>query len=189
MGVPMAAMIGWAKGRPKDHALAAALWADGRYEARTLAALIDDPAQVTTPQMDDWVAAFDNWAICDTVAFRLFDRTPDRWSRPAVWAASEALYVRRAAFALLWALALHDKGAGAAEIHEGLRLAEGVADDDRPHVQKAVSMAVRAIGQRRGQRQTALDWALRVEGRGKTAARTSREVRRALGQVARSRTA
>src|SRR3712207_2665170 len=59
-----------------DHALAAALWKTGWHEARMLAVFIDDPAQVTPAQMDRWCREFDNWAVCDTACFHLFDRTP-----------------------------------------------------------------------------------------------------------------
>ena len=59
MGVPMAAMLQIAKGIGRDHALADALWRSGWYEARILASLIDDPAQVTLQQMDRWRADFE----------------------------------------------------------------------------------------------------------------------------------
>ena len=42
-GVTMAAMLKFAKKREKDHALAAALWKTGWYEARILASMLDDP--------------------------------------------------------------------------------------------------------------------------------------------------
>ena len=41
----------------------------GWYEARMLAAFVDDPKLVTPAQMDRQVSRFDNWAICDTFAF------------------------------------------------------------------------------------------------------------------------
>ena len=54
----------------RDHALAAALWDTGWYEARMLATLIDEPARVTPAQMERWCRDFDNWGICDTACFR-----------------------------------------------------------------------------------------------------------------------
>ena len=30
---------------------------------------------------------FDNWAICDTACFHLFDRTPHAWRKVEQWAA------------------------------------------------------------------------------------------------------
>ncbi len=84
-GVPMATMQEMAKRLGRDHELAAALWDTGWYEARMLTALVDDPQQVTASQMDRWARDFDNWAICDTVCFHLFDRTPHAWGKVAQW--------------------------------------------------------------------------------------------------------
>src|SRR5262245_63587508 len=71
LGVTVGDMRRYAKTISKDHALAQGLWATGIYEARFMAAFVDDPAQVTAPQMDRWAADFDNWAVCDTVCFAL----------------------------------------------------------------------------------------------------------------------
>ena len=111
LGVSMADMKRLARPLGRDHALAADLWATGVYEARVVAGLVDDPAAVTVEQLDSWCADFDSWAICDTVCFTLFDRAPDAWTRLQPWAADDALFVRRASFALLWSLALHDTAA------------------------------------------------------------------------------
>ena len=89
LGVPMGAMLAFARGRPKDPALAAALWAEGGYETRTLAVLLDDPAALTPARMDAMVAEFDNWAIYDTACFRLLDRASGAWEAVPRWAASD----------------------------------------------------------------------------------------------------
>jgi 3-methyladenine DNA glycosylase AlkD len=57
-GVSMAAQRPLARKYRRDHALALALWASGYHEARILAALIEDPKQVTPRQMDNWAADF-----------------------------------------------------------------------------------------------------------------------------------
>ena len=148
-GVPMAKMKVLAKRLGTDHGLAAELWATGWYEARMVAAMIDDAEAVTAEQMDAWCAAFDNWAIVDTVCFNLFDRTPHAWAKVEQWADSDREFVKRAAFALLWSLALHDRAASDERFVHGLRLIEREAGDDRHLVNKAVGMALRAIGKRR----------------------------------------
>ena len=98
-----------------------ALWKTGVYEARLVASFVDDPARVTSAQMDRWCRDFDNWGICDTVCFQLFDRTPHAWSKVAKWADRREEFVKRAAFALLASLPLHDKPAGDALFLDGLR--------------------------------------------------------------------
>ncbi len=59
-----------------DHQLAAALWDSGIFEARAVAALIDEPDKVTRAQMDRWTRTFDSWAICDCCCCYLFRKTP-----------------------------------------------------------------------------------------------------------------
>ena len=147
-GVSVGTLQQYAKQLGHDHDLAAALWATGWYEARMLAAYVDDPAHVTPAQMDRWCRDFDNWAICDTVCFVLFDHTPHAWSKVAQWARRKDEYVKRAVFALLWGLTVHDKASGDAPFVKGLTLIERGATDERHYVKKAVNMALRATGKR-----------------------------------------
>ena len=147
-GVSMTGIQTLAKLLGKNHELAAALWTTGRYEARLLTAYVDDPARVTPGQMDRWARGFDNWAVCDTLCFALFDRTPHAWAKVTQWSAKRGEFVKRAAFAMLWSLAVHDKQAGNKPFIEGLALIERAATDDRNFVKKAVNMALRAVGKR-----------------------------------------
>jgi 3-methyladenine DNA glycosylase AlkD len=147
-GVTMSNMKVLAKRLGRNHELAAALWDTGVYEARMLASLIDEPALVTSAQMDRWCCDFDNWAICDTVCFALFDRTRHAWAKVAQWAGRQDEYVKRAAFALLWGLTVHDKLASEEQFAQGLLLIERAANDERHFVKKALNMALRAIGKR-----------------------------------------
>ena len=147
-GVPMAAMQKVAKTLGKDHVLALALWDTGWYEARTVAAYVDDPALVTAAQMDRWCRQFDNWGIVDTVCFVLFDRTPHAWAKAKAWARRSEEFQRRAGFVLMACLALHDKKAVDDAFLLFLPLCERAADDDRNFVKKGVSWALRSIGRR-----------------------------------------
>jgi 3-methyladenine DNA glycosylase AlkD len=132
----------------RNHELAQQLWASGRYEARLLAAFVDVPEEVTVGQMNQWANDFDNWAIVDTVCFHLFDRVPFAWKLVPPWAKAKPEFKKRAAFALLWSLSVHDKKASDASFLESFPLIERGAEDDRNFVKKAVNMALRAIGKR-----------------------------------------
>lgn len=132
----------------RDHHLALSLWETGWYEARMLTAFVDEPERVTSGQMDRWARDFDNWAICDTVCFHLFDRTPHAWRKIAPWSRRRDEFVKRAAFALLAGLALHDKVAGNEPFLRALPLIEREAADDRNFVKKGVSWALRVLGRR-----------------------------------------
>ncbi len=147
-GVSMAKLNVFAKRLGRNHELAGALWENGRYEARMLATLVDEPERVTSAQMERWAKDFDNWAICDTACFKLFDRSPHAWGKVAEWCERRAEFEKRAGFALLASLALHDKTSGDGPFIAGLRLVERGAVDDRNFVKKAANWALRAIGGR-----------------------------------------
>ncbi len=132
----------------RDHDLAQALWDTGWYEARLLAAFIDQPERVTSAQMDRWARDFDNWGICDTVIMHLFDRTPHAWRKVPVWCARQGEFVRRAGFAMLASLALHDKTSGDTPFLNALKLIRKASTDERNFVKKGVNWALRSVGQR-----------------------------------------
>jgi 3-methyladenine DNA glycosylase AlkD len=147
-GVSMANMKVLAKQLGRNHELAAALWDTGCYEARMVATMVDEPERVTPAQMERWCRDFDNWGICDTACFCLFDRTPHAWAKVDRWCIRKEEFVKRTAFALLWSLTVHDKTAADARFIHGLQLIEQAADDERNFVKKAGNMALRAIGKR-----------------------------------------
>ena len=113
-----------------------------------LATFVDDPAQVTPAQMERWCKDFDNWAIVRHGLLRLFDRTPHAWSKVEQWSKKSDEFGKRAAFALLWSLSVHDKVSDDAPFITALPLVERAATDERNFVKKAVNMALRAVGKR-----------------------------------------
>jgi 3-methyladenine DNA glycosylase AlkD len=98
--------------------------------------------------MDRWCKDFDSWAICDTVCFHLFDRTPHAYKKVKQWAGWRGEFEKRGSFALLASLALHDKKADDEAFADGLELIEREATDERNFVKKAVNWALRSIGER-----------------------------------------
>jgi len=132
----------------RNHELALALWETGFYEARMLAAFVDDPKLVTPAQMDRWCKDFDNWGIVDTVCFKLFDVTPHAWKKVEQWSKRRDEFQRRAAYALLACLGVHDKHASNEKFIACFPLIEAAATDDRNFVKKGVSWALRVIGRR-----------------------------------------
>jgi 3-methyladenine DNA glycosylase AlkD len=131
-----------------DHDLALALWATGNHEARLLACFVDDPAAVTAEQTEAWARDFDSWDICDQATTSLFDLTTHAWRKAVEWAQRDGEWVKRAGFALMAGLAVHDKGAADRAFLKLLPLIEGGAADDRNFVKKAVNWALRNIGKR-----------------------------------------
>ena len=147
-GVAVGTIRALGKKLGRDHALALALWDTGWYEARLLAVFVDNPGVVTPTQMDAWCRTFDNWAVCDTACFHLFDRTPHVFAQVRKWARAKDEFVKRAAFALLASVALHGGDAPDAEFTKVLPLCERAATDGRNFVKKAVSWALKGVGRR-----------------------------------------
>ena len=148
IGVSVANLHKLAKIVGRNHEFALALWETGWYEARMLASLVDEPERVTPAQMDKWCRDFDNWGICDTVCFHLFDRSPHAYRKVEQWAKRRDEFVRRGAFALMASLALHDKKADDERFAKWFPLIEEGANDERNFVKKGVSWALRGIGKR-----------------------------------------
>ena len=147
-GVSLSVLRPMARTLGLDHDLALALWATGNHEARLLASMVDDPAQVTEEQMDAWAAAFDSWDVCDQVTSNLFDKTPCAYAKVHEWSAADDEWVKRAAFAMAAALAVQDKQAADEPFVEILELIRREAGDDRNFVKKAVNWPLRNIGKR-----------------------------------------
>jgi len=156
----------------RDQALAENLWETGIHDARVLASLIGDPAKITRTTMDLWVADFASWDICDACSCNLFDRTPYTWTKIRKWAKDDREFVRRAAFATIAAVAVHDKTAPDSIFLEALALTEKYAFDNRNFVRKAVNWALRNIGKRNiALHPEALKSAERIRAQGTSAAR------------------
>lgn len=147
-GVSLADIQSLAKRLGKDHDLAVALWQTGWYEARLLAAFVGEPERLTAAQMNRWVRDFDNWGVCDTLCFKLFDSSPHAWKKVEQWSRRPEEFVKRAAFALIASLALHDKRSADAPFVKSLRLIERESGDERNFVKRGVSWALRGIGHR-----------------------------------------
>ena len=140
--------------------LASALWSTNVLEARMLATMIADPLQIPEEEVERWVREFDCWSVCDSACIGLLWKTPFAWRKVLEWSRREPEYERRAAFALLAGLAVHDKKASDKQFRAALRLISKAAGDERNFVKKAVNWALRQIGKRNtGLREAAIDTA------------------------------
>jgi 3-methyladenine DNA glycosylase AlkD len=109
LGISIPQLRRLARGHRPDHSLALDLWRTGVHEARILASMVDDPAQVTTGQMEAWVVDFDPWDLCDQVCGNLFQATPFGLKIARGWTRRPEEFVKRAGFALLAEHAVHDR--------------------------------------------------------------------------------
>lgn len=132
----------------RDHELAQELWVSGVHEARILASMVAEPQRVTEAMMERWAADFDSWDVCDQCCGNLFDRTPFAYQKAREWGSREEEFVKRAAFALMAYLAVHDKKQADEAFLGFFPLIEREAVDERNYVKKAVNWALRQIGKR-----------------------------------------
>jgi 3-methyladenine DNA glycosylase AlkD len=150
----------------RDQQLSLDLWRTGIMEARIIAAFIGEPAKVTSAQMESWLKDFDSWAVCDCCCCYLFDKTKDAYKKAIAWSRRKAEYEKRAAFALMAYLAVHDKPAPDDAFLKFLPIIAREAWDDRNFVKKAVNWALRQIGKRnRALNQAAIQTGAKFESR------------------------
>ncbi|MGO9480432.1 MAG: DNA alkylation repair protein [Candidatus Kryptoniota bacterium] len=148
LGVSIPDLRKIARGLKGDHSLALDLWSTRIHEARILASLIDDPELVSESQMELWAKEFDSWDVCDQVCSNLFDKTPFAMKKAEQWSKREEEFVKRAAFVLMAALAVHAKNAVDEKFLKFLPIIKRQATDERNFVRKAVNWALRGIGKR-----------------------------------------
>ena len=147
-GVSIPNLRKMAKEIGKDHLLAKQLWSSSIHEARILAGFIDDKRKVTEAQMEQWVKDFDSWDVCDQVCMNLFDKTPFAYRKAIEWSKRDEKFVKRAGFALMATLAVHDKKAEDKQFEKFLPIIKRGSSDNRNFVKKAVNWALRQIGKR-----------------------------------------
>lgn len=137
-----------AGGIGKNHDLAQQLWSSRIHEARILASMIDDPAEVTDKQMERWVKDFDSWDVCDECCSNLFDKTDMAFDKAMQWSGRDEEFVKRAGFVLMATLAVHAKKARDDDFVRFFPIIKRESVDERNFVKKAVNWAVRQIGKR-----------------------------------------
>jgi 3-methyladenine DNA glycosylase AlkD len=145
LGISLYVLRDMAKGI-HDHTLALELWQTGIHEARMLASMVEEPANVTRDQMEKWVVQFNSWDICDIVTDEVFIHTPFILEVIPLWAARDEEFVKRVAFASMAALVVHRKDIPDKDILPFFDLITACSTDPRNFVKKAVNWALRNIG-------------------------------------------
>jgi len=147
-GVRVPVLRDIAKQTKRNHALALQLWEYGFRETRILASMLAEPAKVDAELLENWVASFDDWEICDQCCMNLFEKLPDAWQLAVAWCRRPEEFVRRAGFVLIARLAVSDKNAADERFEPFFPLLLEGSTDNRNFVKKAVNWAVRQIGKR-----------------------------------------
>ena len=166
LGISVPTLRAIAKRCGTDHALAVALWDSGIHEARHIAAMVEDPKTVTKKQLESWARDLDSWDVTDGFAWFVI-QTPHAYGLAMKWSSSKHEFVKRAAFATMAGLAIHDKKARDEDLLEFLPVIRRESGDDRNFVKKAVNWALRQIGKRnRACNKAAIDCAEQIRADG-----------------------
>lgn len=148
LGISVTTIRNFAKSIGKNHDLAIKLWDSEIRDARMVAACIDDPKLVTKDQMEKWVKDFNSWDLCDHTCGHLFDKTAYAYEKAKEWTRRTKEFEKRAGFALIAWLSVHDKKKDDLIFEQFFPLIVTQSTDDRNYVKKAVSWALRNIGKR-----------------------------------------
>lgn len=139
-----------------DHALARQLWATGNTDARTLAAMVADPALLGLDEAGRWARESRYKVLADLVA-ALVARTPHAREASDAWRASGDEWLERAGWTLVALLAREDPGtpdgwlaARIPEIRAGIAKAKN-------RIREAMNTALISVG---GEREALRDRAL-----------------------------
>lgn len=147
-GVPVNVMLKEAKRLGKNHDVAMALWDTGWFEARMMATYLGQAERMSSAELDKWCNESDNWGICDTAGWHVYEKSPHAWAKIEKWGKHPGEWQKRSSLALLATIALHDKTSGDTQFANALPLVEKSAHDERNFVFKAANWALRAIGLR-----------------------------------------
>lgn len=139
---PMARRIG------TDHALAEQLWASGNADARLLACMVADPAQVSEAELDAWLEDIDNYFLVDIFVAEMASKTPGRVERAERWIASDRDRTAQAGWDLMNLVALSDEDVADDYLAAQLRLIAQRIEGYGNWTRRSASNAITGIGLR-----------------------------------------
>ena len=131
----------------KDHALALELWDSDYYEARVMAALIDDPKHITPKQAEQQLKTAGFWMLayiyCETLALTPFAR-----EKAEEWVKSKNDLHRRCGYLMLTSLVKNDRSLDDTYLEPYLDLFEKKLQQEENFVKDAMNASLLAIGMR-----------------------------------------
>lgn len=130
-----------------DHDLAVSLWDTGNHDARMLAALVADPAVISSGMLDAWSWDLDNYVVTDAFSgvaakSRFVKAKFKKWSR------SRQQFVGQAGWNVLTTLAMRDPKLTNAFLIQQIKYIEDRVHLSANRVRHAMNMALIAIGAR-----------------------------------------
>lgn len=148
LGIYMKDLKELAKRVEKSNVLALELFETGVYEARLLVPLLYQPKSITPELIDQWVACFDTWEICDSYCMSFIGQSEHAYDKIFEYVNHHSEFQKRAGFVLMVGHHFGHKEAPNTDFEAFLPLIKSEATDERNFVKKAVNWALRTIGKR-----------------------------------------
>lgn len=149
-GVSFAHMYTFQKRIKRDQELAEQLWATGNADARTLAAMIADPAHFTAERIDAWLTGVRYPMLIDLVIKHLVADAPFARELMERWTASNDEWIGRAGWTLAGCLAASPTPLPDAFFEAQLKAIEGAIHRAKNRARQAMNGALINIGARNG---------------------------------------
>ncbi|MCK0473752.1 DNA alkylation repair protein [Halalkalibacter sp. APA_J-10(15)] len=132
------------------HKLGLSLWQSGYHEGKLLAVLLVDPFETNEADIERFMQGIHSWDLCDHVCKNLIVLQPKFREYIHKWCDGTKTYYKRAAFCLMAASCVPSSKIQLTreDIDDYLHIIRKHADDERTHVKKAVSWALREIGKK-----------------------------------------
>jgi len=154
-----------------DQYLADLLWETDFHEAKLLATYIANPQHMTVEKAESWLKDIYSWDLCDSFC-RVLSDMEGAYDHAIMWSSREEEFIKRAGFATMVNLAIHDKKAPDHQLEAFFPAIMKEAWDDRNFVKKGVNWALRQIGKRSpGLNRKAIEVAHQIKNQGTTSAK------------------
>jgi len=144
-GVSFANLGKLSKSLKTNHDLAVELWASGNADARFLATMVADPAEMTGAIADRWVKDLDNYVITDYFS-SFIARTTFAETQLAKWMKSKMEFVRQAGYSTFASCLKDEREISDAACLHVLEMIEREIHGSANRAKHAMSMAICAIG-------------------------------------------
>ncbi len=148
IGVAASVIRSFAKKIGKSQGLAFELWDTKYHEARMLSVLLMNPKATAEAEAERLLCDVASWDLCDHLCRNLFLKMKGRDTFITNWIQGAQLYKKRAAFVLIAGSVIHDKKLPDETVDGYLELIMQYSDDEREHVKKAASSALKEIGKK-----------------------------------------
>ncbi|WP_420579946.1 DNA alkylation repair protein [Reichenbachiella sp.] len=132
----------------KNDQLALDLFHTGLYEARLLVPLLFKPRSITSDLIDQWIACFDTWEICDSFCMSFIGQSQYCYDKIFEYVTKESEFQKRAGFVMMVGHHFGHKNARNEDFQKFFPLIKIGSEDERNFVKKAVNWALRTIGKR-----------------------------------------